>query len=213
MFYFVAAPFIQNSLAGGTTKVGNKSLFFSGLFRFKALCFPKHARKLTQMKNINKHIAGNSNRESVRLILPDEKLTAVDMRIDGMPYIGVLNRGLHDFAHKDVFGWYLSIIIDYDKTVGERMPDKEDTRKMQTFSDILTEKLSGDPTYPNVLFLGRVTGDGYTEIMWYVNNPDIADRYLKELIVSKEYLFEFDYEMTEDPEWREAAYWLHAFTI
>lgn len=147
-----------------------------------------------------------------RIIPPQERFTAVDLRIDGKPFVGVLSEGLSDFSHKQVFGWYLSLIIDYERTVGEGMPDKDDTLKMQTFSEALTKGLSGDPDHPNALFLGRITGDGYTQIIWYVNNPDTADRYLKELIDSKNYLFDFEYEMTYDPEWSEAGYWLQPLT-
>lgn len=141
-------------------------------------------------------------------MLPDESLVVADMRIDGNPFVGVINVGLKEFHHKDVFGWYLSIIIDYDNLIGDGMPEEEDTAKMQTFSDTLTDRLSGNPIHPNAIFLGRVTGNGYSEIMWYVNNPDIADLLIRNLIDSKEYPFEFDYEMTYDPEWNEADYWL-----
>lgn len=136
-----------------------------------------------------------------------ESLVAVDMKIDGKPFVGVFNKGLGEFTHKEVFGWYLSLIIDYDRIVGEGMPDEEYTRKMQDFSDTLTKGLSVDSAHPNALFFGRITGDGYTQIIWYVNNPDAADKFLKELIDSKAYPFEFEYEMTSDPDWEEAAYW------
>lgn len=149
--------------------------------------------------------------KSVKIILPRERLAAVDMRIDGKPFVGVINEGLLDFSHKDVFGWYLSLIIDYEKTVGEGMPDQDDTRVMQTFSDALTRDLSGNPDHPNVLFLGRFTGDGHTQLIWYVNNPETADKYLKGLIESNNYPFDFEYEMTSDPEWSEADYWLNSF--
>lgn len=145
--------------------------------------------------------------ESIRLIVPEESLIAVEMRIDGKPYVGIFNKGLSGFNHKDVFGWYLSVIIDYDRTVGDGMPDEDDSMKMQDFSDALTEELAGDQVHPNALFFGRVTGDGYTQIMWYVNDPAIADKFLKGLIDSKAYPFEFEYEMTHDPTWEEAAYW------
>ena len=154
----------------------------------------------------------NENMGNVRILLPQERLSAVDMQIDEKPFVGVLNEGLSDFGYKEVFGWYLSLIIDYERTVGDGMPDRDDTSRMQTFSDALTKGLSEEPDHPNALFLGRVTGDGYTHIMWYVNNPDTADKYLKELIDSKSYPFDFDYEMTPDPEWSEAAYWLLPFT-
>ena len=149
---------------------------------------------------------------TVKIILPQERFTGVDMRIDGKPFVGVLNEGLLVFGYKDVFGWYLSLIIDYEKTVENGMPDRNDTYRMQTFSDELTKGLSGDPDHPNALFLGRVTGDGYTQIMWYINNPDTADKYLKGLIDSNNYPLDFGYEMTSDLQWDEAAYWLHPLT-
>lgn len=155
-------------------------------------------------------ISNPESNDSVRLILPDERLVAVDMRIDDRPYVGVLNSGLQGFDHKDVFGWLLSITIDYDNTIGQGMPDKDDTLKMQNFSDALSTGLAGDQNHPNVLLLGRITGDGYTEIMWYVNNPDEADSYLKTLIDTKAYTLDFSYEITSDPTWEEAAYWLQA---
>ena len=150
--------------------------------------------------------------KKVRIILPQERLTGVDMRIDGKPFVGVFNKGLSDFGYKDVFRWYLSLIINYGRTVENGMPDRDDTCTMQTFSDALTEGLSEKADHPNVLFLGRVTGDGFTHIMWYVNNPDAADKYLKKLIDSKNYPFDFEYVMTSDPEWHEAAYWLKPLT-
>lgn len=148
----------------------------------------------------------------VRLILPDDELVAVDMRIDGKPFVGVINRGLAGFAHKEVFGWCLSVIIDYAVTVGNGMPDKEETEKMQDFSESLSRGLSGNQVHPNALFLGRVTGDGYSEIIWYVNDPDRADKFLKELISTHGYALEFDYEMTYDPAWEEGDYWLQSAT-
>lgn len=151
------------------------------------------------------------NQDQVRIILPEERLAAVDLSIEDIPYVAVLNCGLIGFEHKGAFGWYLSLIIDYDKTEGEGMPDDENVNKMQLFSDCLTSGLSGNPTHPNALFLGRVTGNNYTEIMWYVNNPIIADEYLKRLISSSNHPFEFDYEITPDSQWREAEYWLSPF--
>lgn len=144
----------------------------------------------------------------IRLVIPGEQLIAIDLKIDGKPYVGVINRGLANFSHKDVFGWYLSLIIDYDKTAGEGMPDEEDTLKMQDFYDCLAKGLEGSPEHPNVLFLGRVTGDGYTEIMWYANDPETAHEYLQRVIEEKTYPFEFDYEIKADLSWSKADYWL-----
>ncbi len=86
------------------------------------------------------------------------------------------------------------------------MPDHEDTVKMQDFVDYLCKHLAADKDHPNAIFLRRVTGNGETQAMWYVNNPEEANDFLQSVISSKNYTFQFDFVM--EPEWKEAHYWL-----
>ncbi len=140
--------------------------------------------------------------------IPEERLVAANVRLDGKPYVCVFNEAIMELSPKEPFRWYLSLILDYVNTVGDDMPDKEDTIKMQDFSDFLCKNLSVDEDHPNALFLGRVTGDGQTQIMWYVNNPEEANDFLQSVISSKNYPFQFDFVMEPDPDWKEAHYWL-----
>lgn len=148
------------------------------------------------------------DRQEIRVLIPEESLKAVDLILDSIPYVGVFNTGIMELTHKDVFGWFLSIIIDYTHTVGDDMPDVEDTKRIQDFADLLSENLKVDNDHPNALFLGRVTGDSHTQMMWYVNDPEQAVEYLQSLIESGDYSLEFDYEMSYDGEWNEAHFWL-----
>lgn len=140
--------------------------------------------------------------------IPEERLVAADVRLDGKPYVCVLNEAIMDLFPKEPFRWYLSLIMSYGHTVGDDMPDKEDTVKMQDFTDYLCGHLVADKNHPNAVFLGRVTGNGETQAMWYVNNPEEANDFLQSLIKSGNYPFQFDFVMEPDPEWSEARYWL-----
>ena len=146
--------------------------------------------------------------EQYDVLIPDERFYMAEAKIEGKIHVCMLNAGIMDLNHKEVFGWYLSVIIFFDKTVGEDMPTQEDTIRMQDFCDTLSRNLAVNPTHPNALLLGRITGNGQTHVMWYVNNPETANEYLQSVISSKDYPLQFEYEMTFDGEWKEAHYWL-----
>ena len=140
--------------------------------------------------------------------IPEESFVTATADMDGKPYVCVLNRSLLDVTPKEVFRWYLSIIFRYENTVGDEMPDNEMTEVMQNFTDYLHDYLAVDKAHPNALFLGRVTGGGKTQVMWYVNNPEMANEQLQDMIDSGRYSLHFEYVMHEDPDFKEAHWWL-----
>ncbi|MDE6341318.1 MAG: DUF695 domain-containing protein [Muribaculaceae bacterium] len=146
---------------------------------------------------------------SFEVSIPEERFTCADVRIDGKPYVCVLNEALMEVSPKDPFRWYLSLIMTFENTVGDHMPDRDDTERMQDFIEYLCERLAGDKNHPNAVFLGRVTGNGETQAMWYVNNPGRAAVFLHSVISSGNYPFHFEYVIEEDTEWKEAHYWLN----
>ncbi|MDE5553795.1 MAG: DUF695 domain-containing protein, partial [Muribaculaceae bacterium] len=155
---------------------------------------------------IHKH---NTGQKEYQVTLPGEmRFSTATFEIDGMPHVGVFNTAILELEPKEVFRWFLSMQVKFDETVGDDMPTNPDVVRMQDFSDLLTDKLAGNPSHPNALFLGRVTGMGETMMMWYVNNPEIAHNYLQGVIESEEYPFHFKYEMVADPKWENAQYWL-----
>ena len=145
---------------------------------------------------------------SYEVNIPEERFVAADVRLDGKPYVCVFNEAILELTPKEPFRWYLSLIMRFENTVGDDMPDKDDTVKMQDFTECLCERLAIDKNHPNAVFLGRVTGNGETQAMWYVNNPEKANDFLQSLIKSGNYPFQFEFVMEADPDWKEAHYWL-----
>lgn len=97
---------------------------------------------------------------SCEVYIPEERLVGADVQLDGKPYVCVLNEAIMDLTPKEPFRWYLSLIICFGHTVGDDMPDNDDTVRMQDFSDYLSKELASDKDHPNAIFLGRVTGNG-----------------------------------------------------
>ena len=88
------------------------------------------------------------------------------------------------------------------------MPDNDMSNRMNDFCENLSEGLTVDSNHPKALFLGRVTGDAYTQKIWYVYNPEIANDYLQTLIKQGDYPMDFCFKMDNDSEWEEAHCWL-----
>lgn len=145
---------------------------------------------------------------SYAVMIPEERFVGADVHINGKPYVCVLNEAIMELTPKEPFRWYLSLIMSFENTLGEDMPDRENTVKMQDFTDYLCDQLAADKNHPNAVFLGRVTGNGETQAMWYVNNPEKANTFLQSLISSEKYPFQFEFVMEPDPDWNEAHYWL-----
>lgn len=90
----------------------------------------------------------------VRIVLPEESYTLMEWKADDLPCIGVLNSALKDFEHKEIFGWHLSIIIDFNELIENGMPSEEEGRIVDPFCDKLDEEIKAGG---NALFLARET--------------------------------------------------------
>ena len=75
----------------------------------------------------------------VRIVLPEETYTLLEWKEDGLPCIGMLNSGLKDFDHKAIFGWHLSVSIDFEDLIDNGMPSEEERDIVDRFCDQLDE--------------------------------------------------------------------------
>lgn len=143
-----------------------------------------------------------------KVYVPEEKFAGVEFNLEGKPLVGILNPEALKLEPKIAFRWFLSILISYKDTVGEDMPNSVDVLRIQSFGEQLDKNIKDDKRHPNAVFVGRITGNGQTQMMWYVNNPELANHYLQNLISSEKYPFEFIFEMYADDDWKEGHYWL-----
>ena len=63
----------------------------------------------------------------------------------------------------------------------------------------------------NALFVARVTYNGVCQVVWMLNNPEIAIEYLDGIIAKGNQIREFDYSIEKDPEWKLIDFFLQDF--
>ena len=118
----------------------------------------------------------------------------------------MVNTSLKDFEPKEVFGWHLSLIIDFEELIENGMPSEDERLIVDPFCDKLDEEIKAGG---NALFLLRETWNKTRRLVWRVYDPEIADQHLKYILEYKQYPREFDYYMEQDLNWDNANWYLN----
>ena len=143
----------------------------------------------------------------VRIALPKESHTLIEYKQDDLPCIAVVNSGLFDLKHEDIFRWHLSVIIDFRELGENGMPTEEEQAIVDPFCDQLNEEIKARG---NALFLVRETWNKPRRLAWMVYNPEIAHQNLQYIIEHHEHPRAFDYRMEEEIGWVQAKLYLSA---
>ncbi|HHF3180601.1 TPA: DUF695 domain-containing protein [Vibrio alginolyticus] len=98
----------------------------------------------------------------VRIVLPEESYTLLEWKKDDLPCVGMLNSGLIGFEHLEIFGWHLSVIIDFDDLAEHGMPSEDEQAIVDPFCDQLDEEIKAGG---NALFLVRETWNNTRRIV------------------------------------------------
>jgi len=147
---------------------------------------------------------GKQKDNQVRIVLPEDSYSILEWDQEGLPCICVLNTALKNFEHKKIFGWHLSVIIDFEDIVDNGMPSEEEREIVDPFCDQLEEDIKAGG---NALFLVRETWNKTRRLVWRVYNPDIADQHLKYIIDNHKNIRPFDYRMVQDLEWEQVEWY------
>lgn len=138
-----------------------------------------------------------------KVLIPDEYYSVLNFRQEDLPGVAVVNSALRDFEPKEVFAWHLSIMLELVDLIDNGMPSRNEVDVIDDYGDFLDDKIKGEnKEKPNALFLARITWNGTRELIWRVYDPEIADKFLKDLIADGNQIREFDYRMENDEEWR-----------
>ena len=138
--------------------------------------------------------------------LPEEVHTLVEFRQKDLPGFAMVKSALGKFESRTIFSWHLSVLIDCEELVANRLPSPNEQNVLYQFEDRLDSLIK---TNGNALFLARVTHDGHREIIWRVRDPEIANAALREILLSKGYQREFEFRIEEDPTWQKALWYLN----
>ena len=137
-----------------------------------------------------------------KVIIPKENYTIVNFERENLPAVMVINSSLLEFEPKEIFGWHLSLIIDFETLIENGMPTQTETDLIIPFEEYIDAQLKGDDkNKPNALFFGRITWNGTRELVYKIHNPEIANEVLQKIINTKAYPREFDYEIMLDEKW------------
>ena len=158
-----------------------------------------------------------SNMGKVNITLPGESFAFLESRDneDGSLALMVINSALKDFKDdvllKKVFGWYCSVVFDYYDVDDSLWPSSEELSFMQQYVDEFDRAIKGDPDHPNALFVAKITHNGTCQVIWMLNNPNLASDYLDGVIAENNQKREFDYRIEQDRNWDSIGYFLQDF--
>lgn len=122
----------------------------------------------------------------------------------GRPEILVVNRGLADFAHPELFAWHLSIAIPAQALDENALPTAEELGPLNETSDAVTAFVLESRTErdaPNILFLAQSTWAGTRELIFRVHDSDAALLLLSKKTFEK-WARDWEFQLSEDPEWK-----------
>lgn len=142
--------------------------------------------------------------DEVRIVLPEESYTLMEWQQDGLPCVGMLNSGLQDFAHKNIFSWHLSLIIDFEDLIDNGMPSDEEREIVDPFCERLDNEIKAGG---NALFFARETWNKTRRLAWWVYDPEIAHQHLQYIVDYHQHPRPFDWHMEQDLEWKQAQWY------
>jgi hypothetical protein len=148
------------------------------------------------------------------LIIPEAHYTLFDAEREGLPEVIVVNDALLGFPHNDIFPWHLRISIDAKELAENGMPTPDESAILFEVGDELEQSVLAGLTAKgarNCLFLARSTWNTYREIYLMVHDPEITHQALRALLVSREWVRQWEYSMSEDRAWEKAGYIFQLF--
>ena len=149
------------------------------------------------------------DKKEIVVHIPEGQYAVAEYTVDNHLAIGFINTALQDFKFKEVFSWYLSIIIDYKELSISGLPTNDEFEKVSKFFDFLDEHLTGDPAKPNALFVARESYNGLCHLVFYVYDPEVANTFLQKEIKIKRFDREFEFLMERDVEWKHSEWYLN----
>jgi hypothetical protein len=148
------------------------------------------------------------NPETVTLEYPEPLYTLFRTSRDDLPAVVVVNAALREFANRDVFPWHLSVIIEPIELADHGMPSKNESRVLDAVGDVIDDVVLKTR---NAIFLARETWNGQRQLLYRVNDPDVAAGVLQSLIDRGGQGREWEFRMEEDFAWAYAAPYLSLF--
>jgi hypothetical protein len=139
--------------------------------------------------------------ETVTIEYPEPIYSLFDTSRDGLPAVVVVNAVLREFGHRDVFPWHLSVIIDALELADHGMPTRDEYLILDALGDLIDDAVLKTR---NAMFLARETWNGRRQLLYRVNDPEVAVAELQGLLDRGGHKREWEFRMEDDLGWAQA---------
>ena len=123
---------------------------------------------------------------------------------DGYYRTMMVNETLENFNDKGFYPWLLYISIDIEeKTEKFDLPTNDEAVILNSMEDNFDALIGATVPYK---YIGRITNNGKRDIYYYVTEPQKIYKELNSIIESGNYIREFEFSISEDPNWEEVSF-------
>ena len=153
---------------------------------------------------------------SVQLELPEDHYTLFNATREELPEVIVVNDALLSFKHPEIFPWHLRVRLGARSLGDNGMPTPTESAALFEVGDHIERLVLGGRTSlgaRNALFLARSTWNELRELYFCVHDPEVTHAALQGLIERGHHKRDWEYRMTHDPEWTEAAWIFRLFPL
>lgn len=118
---------------------------------------------------------------------------------DGKKWVGNVNLLFSSFISKEKLPWLVTIKIHLPMTDNNGLPTNNEANVLNEFED---ELLALMQQKIDLLYIGRISWNGIREVFLQVSSAEVLNDLLSEYIKTERYPREFEYEIKNDPEWK-----------
>lgn len=147
--------------------------------------------------------------QEVKVTIPEPEYRIIEFEENSIKGNALVNISLRAFEGKEIFRWHLSLQLIFDSTDEEGNPIGDKAEETTQLIQKITQKLTGDPSKPNGVFLARVNWNNSRELVWRVFDPQKAHDGLQELVAEVTGEEPFAYRIDHDQEWNFAMWFLN----
>lgn len=132
------------------------------------------------------------------------KFSIFEGKLDGHRLVATIDTSLREYKRKADLPWALSVSVPLIKPNDEGLTTRQDANALNKWEGILEKQISEGS---NFVYVGRVTWNGYREILYYIANPDPVKRKLQSLL-DDHAARPFSFRCEKDETWSKASVYL-----
>lgn len=135
-----------------------------------------------------------------------ERFAVMEMNLDGHRVIVNVDMSLSDYPNKVEYPWLLSLSTKLKSTDQNGLPTKRESLDLNEWEDVVEREMLASSSFE---YVGRVTWNGYRELLYYLKSPESAVKSLQSMIDQKT-TRPFAFRCQRDDGWKQVNLYFQA---